>query len=311
MDNPIAAQTISRTVLNHLREGPFTGQALVTFELACDLLTERGEIIALVDSQVGNGPLNIVVNEPLRLFEKLETGTPAVFSEDVIRAGGLTVNLEEAIVWDPCPEWNLLRNHKADFVGQLSTLRRLCQRYAPSGSFLALMEPTLSCNPNRNAVLARARQALYALEAGWEGNIARLQEGAIQLAGLGNGLTPSGDDFLSGLMLAAWLFHPKPSSICCVLADAAAPLTTHLSAAFLRAAARGECSEAWHVLLAALIGENGASKTEIAGALRGVLARGATSGADALAGFLWVGLDIESINWPCEIFTGPVLKAIV
>lgn len=311
MDNKIAAQTVSRTVLNRLCEGPFTGQTLVTFEHACDLLTERGEIIALVDAQVGNGPLNIVVQEFARLLENLEAGVPAFFSEDGIRAGGLTVNLEDAIVWDPRPEWNSLRTHKADFVGQLSTLRRLCQKYAPSGSFLALMEPTLSCNPAHNAVLARARQALYALEAGWAGDADRLREGAIQLAGLGSGLTPSGDDFLSGVMLAAWLFHPNPNSLGCVLADAAAPLTTHLSAAFLRAAARGECSEAWHILLAALIGENGASKTEIAGALRGALARGATSGADALAGFLWVGLDIESINWPCEIFTGPALKAIV
>jgi hypothetical protein len=290
MDNPIAARTVSRTVLNHLREGPFTGQTLVTFEHACDLLAESGEIIALVDSRVGNGPLNIVVNESLKPFENLEAGTPAVFSEDGIRAGELTVDLEEAIIWDPRPEWNSLRTHKADFVDQLSTLRRLCREYAPGGSFLALMEPTLSCNPAHNAVLARARQALYALEVGWAGDVDRLREGTIQLAGLGSGLTPSGDDFLIGVMLATWLVHPKPTSICHPLANFAAPLTTPLSAAFLHAAAQGECSEAWHILLAAIAGENDTNDAEIAGALHGVLAHGATSGADALAGFLWVGI---------------------
>jgi hypothetical protein len=129
-----------------------------------------------------------------------------------------------------------------------------------------------------------ARQAAEALAAGWAGDVAALRRGAERLAGLGVGLTPSGDDFLAGFMLRAWLAHSEPEPFCHHVVEAAAPRTTALSAAFLRAAARGECSAAWHVLLAALAGPGPAPLDEAVG---GVLAHGHTSGADMLAGFLW------------------------
>jgi hypothetical protein len=100
-------------------------------------------------------------------------------------------------------------------------------------------------------------------------------------------LTPAGDDFLAGAMLWGWLAHPTPDFLCRLVIEAAVPRITTLSAAFLRAAARGECSAAWHALLAAL---SRGSDEEVARAARDVLALGATSGADTLAGFLWAGM---------------------
>ena len=116
------------------------------------------------------------------------------------------------------------------------------------------------------------------------GDTGQLRAGAARLAGLGGGLTPSGDDFVTGVMLWGWLAHPEPSSFCQTLAQIAAPRTTTLSAAFLRAAARGECSAPWHALLAAL---NTGQDSEIMTAVQEILAHGATSGADSLAGFLY------------------------
>ena len=127
------------------------------------------------------------------------------------------------------------------------------------------------------------RRTARELVAGWAGDEDALRRGARRLAGLGGGLTPAGDDFLAGLMLRAWLDHPAPEAFCWPIVDAAAPRTTALSAAFLRAAARGECSAAWHGLLAALAGGGPALLEE---AMCRVLAHGHTSGADMLAGFL-------------------------
>jgi hypothetical protein len=103
------------------------------------------------------------------------------------------------------------------------------------------------------------------------------------LAGLGGGLTPAGDDLLCGAMLAAWLAHPDPAGFCRGVVETAVPRTTMLSAAFLHAAGRGECGAAWHRLLAALAA---GADDEIAAATAAVLAHGATSGADALTGFV-------------------------
>jgi hypothetical protein len=85
-------------------------------------------------------------------------------------------------------------------------------------------------------------------------------------------------------MLRAWLAHPEPRRFCQTLLDAAAPRTTALSAACLRAAADGQCTAAWHRLLAAL---EGGREEELAAATQEALAYGHTSGADTLAGFLW------------------------
>ncbi len=128
-------------------------------------------------------------------------------------------------------------------------------------------------------ILTRARQAVAALLAGPQG----WRQGVLGLAGLGGGLTPAGDDWLNGLMLWAWLAHPAPARFGRHLVALAAPRTGALSAAFLRAAARGECSAPWQRLLAAL---SQGERTGIASAAQAVLARGATSGADTLAGFL-------------------------
>jgi hypothetical protein len=136
------------------------------------------------------------------------------------------------------------------------------------------------------AVRARALKAAQTLWVGWGGDEAQVKAGAAQLAGLGTGLTPSGDDFLLGTMLCAWLAHPSPKRYCAEVLDAALAQTTLLSAAYLRSAAGGECSSPWHLLLEALAS---GSEERIVDAARAVVAYGHTSGSDALAGFLWMG----------------------
>lgn len=70
----------------------------------------------------------------------------------------------------------------------------------------------------------------------------------LMLAGCGPGLTPEGDDLLAGYAAGLVLWHGK-SGEASTLAEAAAPLTTGLSAALLRHAAHGELPEPAHALL--------------------------------------------------------------
>jgi hypothetical protein len=152
---------------------------------------------------------------------------------------------------------------------------------------LALLAGSLPEGTSTHPILSAAQKATVALQEGWAGDSRRLREGAAGLAGLGSGLTPAGDDLLAGAMLWAWLDHPTPKMFCPAVARVAAPRTTTLSAALLKAAARGECSAAWHALLSALsIGQDEEARERIAEAVHEILGRGATSGADSLAGFL-------------------------
>jgi hypothetical protein len=106
-----------------------------------------------------------------------------------------------------------------------------------------------------------------------------------QLAGLGNGLTPAGDDFILGTMLATWIIHPHEIAIKIAkeITETAAPLTTSLSAAWLRSAGRGEAGILWHELFDAMIIADAAQIQE---AMEKILGVGETSGADALSGFI-------------------------
>ncbi len=334
----IVARSISRPVRERLHGGRFDALVLAVFEHACDLITHDGDVVALVTSQVGDGPLNIVVDGGAGLFAGVDLGAPVALecrggvtppllcvgnlevgleraavtlegrggvTPPLLCVGNLEVGLERAAVWEPRPDWEALRSRRSAIISCLPLLRALCLSYAPAGSLLALLVapppddvspwkcqlvgvPAGDRNkfrlPSSKKIMVLAREAAESLRLGWEGDLEYLREGAAGLAGLGGGLTPAGDDFITGAMLWAHLAHPTPSSLCRALVEVAAPRTTTLSAAFLRAAGRGECSAAWHALLAAL---NAGTEDEIAAATREVLAHGATSGADSLAGFLY------------------------
>jgi hypothetical protein len=288
VSHTLVARSISRAVkAGPLAEGEQAWCVPAVFDRACDLLTPGGEVIALVLPEVGPGPLNIVLEAPELpdVFRRLEPGMAASLVGSRLCVGELEVNLGQAEIWEPCPDWRRLQARRVAIVDCLPLVQAVALRHAPESSLLSLLPPDEGSHSSgaMEALLAVARQAVTGLHLGWAGDDDQLRVAAAHLAGLGAGLTPAGDDLLSGAMLWAWLAHPEPASFCLHVLETAAPVTTTLSAAFLRAAARGECSAAWHRLLAGL--DDGAGD-RVSAAVQDILSFGHTSGADALAGFL-------------------------
>ena len=282
-----AALSISRPVRERLDAGGFDAQVLAVFDRACNLVTQDGDVLTLVIPQVGDGPLNVVVDGASGLFAGVGTSAVAKLAGERLQVDGLWVDLEGTAVWEPRPDWETLRARRTAIGSWLPHLRALCLRHAPAGSLLALLGGSPPEDTSTHATLSAAQKATVALQEGWAGDPQRLHEGAAGLAGLGSGLTPAGDDLLAGAMLWAWLDHPTPELFCPAVARVAAPRTTTLSAALLKAAARGECSAAWHALISALsMGQREGARDKITEAVHEILSRGATSGADSLAGFL-------------------------
>ena len=116
-----------------------------------------------------------------------------------------------------------------------------------------------------------------------------LRQGAERLVGLGRGLTPAGDDFLAGLLIAMAAAGSSDDSRKAIL-DAATGATTTLSLAFLAAAAAGHVTADWQALLRL---PADASKADRAHHLARVMAPGHSSGADTLAGFLWAASRLQ------------------
>ncbi|MBN1935684.1 MAG: DUF2877 domain-containing protein [Anaerolineae bacterium] len=285
----ITARSLSRPTWEQLQRESRPARVLAVFEHACDLIAPDGSVIALVATSLDDGPFHIVVDAAPGIFRALRRDIPALLGRDALWLAGLQIDLRGARRWEPCPSWGTLRARRQTIDHTLSYLYTFCSRMAIRQMRDSLFFPLLHADGLLDRIdqhgFSCAQSAVEAIRQGWNGDRPALQRGAAALAGLGKGLTPAGDDFLLGLLLYAWLFHPDPQTFCTDVVDIAAPRTTTLSAAFLRAGARGECSAPWHCLFDALsCGHEG----KIALAVQRLLDCGATSGADSLLGFLHI-----------------------
>jgi hypothetical protein len=255
-----------------------TGRVLHVFKEACNLLTS--EVLSLVTPIIGSGPFSIVI-PPIHFSNMLKTKDPVVCSADTIQVGPLIVSIRQAAIWNPVPDWDVLRAHKIQVQSNLSLLQRTLYDLAPSSSLAALIVDRPSPDSAiEQAIISIARSLSGEFLAGIKkGNLSC----AAEIAGLGSGMTPAGDDWLAGVMLGLWICLPAAQSITQPMAHMATPLTTDFSAAWLRAAGRGECHHLWHTLFTMLLCDNlpGIRKAAIS-----IVRQGHSSGADMLTGFV-------------------------
>jgi hypothetical protein len=295
----LRARFISRSLQQHLAQADFSGQVLSVHAEVCNLAAEDGQLIALVIPPVGNGPFHVVVPARTGVFDGLSPGMAARADSQAVRVERvLVVALASAESWNPRLAEIRVSVALDGLEEALARLWELTRATAPRESLVPLVDPS-SRRRARHPLGRRARPAIVALLATLQaGDRDDLVTATAPLAGLGPGLTPAGDDFLVGLMAGLHVWSgPLAASgwsveqACQILAEAAAPLTTTLSAAWLRAAAAGEFAEPWHQLVAALGSQN---QDDLQIAADRLLKQGATSGADALAGFLALYLATRS-----------------
>ena len=292
-DRIIQAHSISKRVSTLLSENDQKLKVVSSHTDACNLQLTTGALIALVTPSYGNGPFHIVI--PTGEMPALTPNQPISLANDQLIGEHFTIRLT------PAQRWNPLLPSLTHFA--TSTFAYLLKLYRASG--VSGIASRLDSATNRHLTAGhsgefaqtpyaiRVQQGTAALRAGLIiENGTLIEEGVHRLAGLGPGLTPAGDDFLVGLLAALYAGGPMlvgnrwsvVQTQCEQIATAAASRTTTLSATWLTYAGQGAFGESWHNLIIAL---NQQEKTSIAEAVKGILATGATSGADALSGFLW------------------------
>jgi hypothetical protein len=222
---------------------------------ACNLVDGRSEVISLVSPRVGPGPFAVVLSDELPLGA-LSPDAAVLYdaTRRVLTIGPVSVDLHRAVVWQPTPDWSRLR-----------------------GS-----DPAVWPHGRPPAELRESLERVVRAIALGDRDECRV--GVLGLAGRGTGLTPAGDDVLVGVLFALWVWQPA-GEWRDLIRDTAAPRTTTLSAAFIRAAAAGEAVRAWHRLVA--------QEPE---AVADILSIGHTSGADAWAGFYHASMALAPIS---------------
>ena len=285
---------MSGRVARAIRQEGWTGEVIAVHPNSLYFTDEDDEIYAIVRQPLGNGPLNLVIPvEPAHVFNGLALGTSLASTGANLGIGeGITIGLEGAAVWDP-KAYAAAGADGALLERGLAELCRGIPRRAPAESLLRLLpylededlpEPfeRVAHFPRSHALIGGLAESLA------QRDRRRLKVVTSSLAGLGPGMTPAGDDFIAGVLLALALVRaqrsdPALNDVASMLVETAAPRTHEISAAYLRAAYDGQVSERWHPLLAALAA--GDAK-QITATVEPVLATGETSGADMLAGFV-------------------------
>ncbi|GAB4539679.1 MAG: hypothetical protein Kow0063_28720 [Anaerolineae bacterium] len=276
--------SISRPVKQRLQERQFTGRVLSVHRVVCNLIGDDRDVITLMTPSVPYGPFSITIEASL---DGLAAGDPAHADADQLMVGDLRLSLGGVPVWEPSPDWPRLRTARESIAAGFAAFDEWTSSAIWGGlAHITGADQYPEGKPTFMARLARGKEAYSRLvvEGLGEGKQASLVQGAALLAGLGPGGTPAGDDFLVGAMAAIWLLGGQADAQ--AVAQTAAPRTSALSAAFLRAAGRGEFIAPWHALLEALAA--GDPNQVEQGAMR-VESFGASSGADALDGFILAG----------------------
>lgn len=279
------ALSITNTTRTWLSE---TGHVRVlhVFDEACNLIDANSQVASLVMPHVGPGPFNLII-PVTRLADHVTPSSQVTRNPNQLIAGNLVIDTTRAATWNPHSPWETLRERRDQLYNHAALLAQALQETSPpeslAGLVITLPGPTSTVTSETlRAARAPAKLLIIGLAMA-DGGLCL--KGAEDLAGLGTGLTPAGDDWLVGCVLAAWAGFPhlEARAIAAGAAETAARHTTPLSAAWLRAAARGECNAAWHILFEALLTNH---EPLIHRAACAITRQGHTSGADALAGFV-------------------------
>jgi len=258
---------------------------LHAFTNACNLINAKDEILAVVSPGIGNGPFNLVVNQ-VDFLTQIPSDPQLSIDHGKLHLGRMIINTTTAQIWQPHPNWPALHRQKHILLSSCEIIEGILTSHAPPDSLANLTVAASPSNRLQSQIFTHARQAIALLSTGLPNNDpSSIKAGASRLAGLGPGLTPAGDDFLLGILLGLWALLPsnQAHTISGTILQAAAPRTSPLSTAWLKAAAAGEAGESWHHLFEAIINDD---VGRLRGAVHRILPTGHTSGADALAGFV-------------------------
>lgn len=255
-----------------------------------NLLTDQERLISIVGSSIGDGPHNLVL--PLEILHPLPSiGERAFFDGDVLRLNGFEADISNASHWDARQDWAWIRNRKKDIAERIPEVRTALEDGAPDEGILAILDGKSIEGSGMDAHFSAAliQPAAQVVSGLSKGDKELALSGAIEISGLGSGLTPAGDDYLTGAMLACWAGFTEEQVAGWLgdLAEQAAAHTSRLSAAYLRSAGEGLFGQIWHSLLTGLSAEvNGSWEP----AVSTIVQIGHNSGAYTLAGFVNVVL---------------------
>lgn len=290
-DLHLAVGTIGRAA-HEVLQSSTGGRVVAVFQRSLYLQSAQDEVLCLASHNLPPGPLNALFHAALKV-DWTASGVRAGdqwwrCAEALVIDGGWRFHLHGASIWRPpvCPS----RPQAGVLARALQRVRDHALGRDPGLMFRCVLAHGRGpgSRPVTSALTRRTHIAVGAMlewvQRAWRhpAQPQAVPKQGLDLIGLGIGLTPSGDDFLGGLMVASKalgagaVFDPLAAW---VRAKVGARTST-ISRAHLLAACEGEAAAPLHDAIEALLRPD----ARIEEALNAVAEMGHSSGWDAFAG---------------------------
>lgn len=280
-------------------EDEMRGKVLAVFKRSFYIVSDRDELACLGTADLEAGPLNTICTAPEHtdwIANGLRPGSRTYIGDDTLYVGrDFTFALADARYWRPprvSTGWKAI-----DLSRNLVALEAEARPYLPSEGLAQLIpslvrgEPLYIRGPADHELFAKTASEGITILLQWAcSRLSQAQTSARYpptkarvLIGLGPGLTPSGDDFIAGFLIALRALGRGRAAddLGSWAMRLARTQTGMISLAHLACAADGQGAHALHQMLATL---SHPRRPNFAACLQDIAAIGHTSGWDAMAG---------------------------
>lgn len=285
------------------------GQIHSVFKKTVNVITEDNDLVAILVDKKDISPMGIVVKASNLQQMAFKQGMGVTFTKDMVCVNdiGLCIDISKAKKWNPQPVNDFKKTELENIQALVRYLedgifyRGKHEGIAPIvyriGSYLpelaSYTKRDVETNHYTNFIEKRFASFLSELVKGNKNNIGDFTK---QIIGFGPGLTPSVDDFITGLMTSLYYnsryFELDSDSILefnRMVIGEISNKTTRISEEMLKFASKGQCSEKIRNLILSIL--RGCSYGELDEAIDAVLSFGDTSGTDITSG-IYVGFRI-------------------
>lgn len=298
-------RTFSASSLDANLPRRYEGEVYSIFSKALNIRTKENELISIVATEKLNGPNRILLKLPenedfISFGIKKEARAVGTTQKISIDNGNFLISLGEAKKWSSKVEIeektssSRVRDNLTFLQKDFSTKQERNKKAPPitrgEPCFLISFENNIS-----QELKIRIQKLITSIK---ERDPSKVSENIKRLIGFGEGLTPSGDDFLVGLIASLYFLGNSESQHLLKKLKGIINLekkkTTFLSEKFLEYACQGRFPETILNLIEAIFSGNREGTEEAAGRC---LDFGATSGRDTILGVLeGLSLNVKEIE---------------
>jgi hypothetical protein len=245
-------------------------------------------LISVVCSEIGNGPVNIVVSESGNLSDE-----KIIISKNKISGDTFSIDVSNANCYNSSIDANDIRQIDIDFI--IKNLSPLLIKNASELSLTVLLDDSRRINFSSSFEKEFLRKMISGAE---KMNDAHFIEAIKTFAGCGFGLTPSGDDFITGMLNALFILREISGNKNLdslrnkILQEAESE--NIISSNAMKMAANGRFHERMKNMIFALSEKD---ENKIHSNCHQLLTMGETSGADMLTGFLYTFVVENRFNY--------------